>query len=67
MLELAMQRIKFPIALRSLLINLFNKRTNQVIISHGLINPYDVLIGIDQGEVISPFYGQYTTILCYVK
>ena len=54
MLDVAMQRIKFPTALRSLLTNLFDKRTNQIITSHGLTNSYDVLIGIDQGEVISP-------------
>ena len=54
MLDLAMQRIKFPLALRSLLSNLFTKRTNQVITAHGLTTPYDVLIGINQGEVISP-------------
>src|SRR6266496_286205 len=69
MLDLAMQRIKFPLALRSLLSNLFTKRTNQVITAHGLTDPYNVLIGIDQGEVISPLLWTiyYDPLLCEVN
>src|SRR2546421_95050 len=54
MLDMVMQRIQFPVALRSILVNLFNQHKNRIITATGLTDPYDVLIGIDQGEVISP-------------
>ena len=54
MLELAMKRIKLPVGCRNLLINLFSNRKNRIIGHNGLTDPYDVLVGIDQGEVISP-------------
>ena len=47
MLDLAMQRIKIPSAARDFILNLFSCRKNRVIISYGLTDPYDVLIGID--------------------
>ncbi|GBB91695.1 hypothetical protein RclHR1_19050006 [Rhizophagus clarus] len=34
--------------------NLFKDRTNQVITAYGKTTAYDVLTGIDQGEIISP-------------
>jgi exonuclease III/ribonuclease HI len=54
MLDLAMQRIRFPIALRNFIMNLFSRRKNRIIGYNGLTDEYDVLVGIDQGEVISP-------------
>ena len=53
MLDLAMQHIKLPLAARDFILNLFSCRKNRVITFYGLTDPYDVLIGIDQGEVIS--------------
>ncbi|GES97032.1 reverse transcriptase family protein [Rhizophagus clarus] len=55
MLEKAMERIKILSNFIKIIFSLFKNRQNQVITAYGLTNPYDVLIGIDQGEVISPF------------
>src|SRR3954468_19306491 len=52
MLELAMQRLRIPQGFIKLTLNLFNNRSNRVIIANGLSDPYKVKIGIDQGEVI---------------
>src|SRR5271154_2790399 len=54
MLELSLKRIKLPQNLVNFILSLFMKRTNRVIGHFGLTDPYQVLIGIDQGEVISP-------------
>jgi len=54
MLKKAMERIKIPGACINLILNLFSNRKNRVITHHGITDPYDVIIGIDQGEVISP-------------
>src|SRR2546429_4814327 len=54
MLELAMQRLKIPQGFIKLTLNLFNNRSNRVITTNGLSDPYKVKISIDQGEVISP-------------
>src|SRR5437763_6072823 len=51
MLKLAMFCIKFPVALQNILINLFLRRRNCVIGHYGLTDPYNVLIGINQGNV----------------
>ena len=69
MLDLAMQRIKLPLAARDFILNLFSCRKNRVITSHGLTDPYDVLIGIDQGEVISPLLWTiyYDPLLCEIQ
>ena len=68
MLNLAMARLKFPHPLRVFILNLFCNRKNQVITQHGLTDPYDVLIGIDQGEVILPLLWciYYDPLLCEV-
>ena len=68
MLKLAMSRIKFPVALQNILINLFSKRRNRVIGHYGLTDPYNVLIRIDQGEVISPLLWciYYDSLLCEI-
>lgn len=54
MLDKAMQRIKIPKELRSLLTGLFLDRKNRVFTPGGLTDPYDMKVGIDQGEIISP-------------
>ncbi|CAB4430188.1 unnamed protein product [Rhizophagus irregularis] len=53
-LKKAMDRIKIPNDFSSLILELFKDRKNQVITAYGKTAPYDVLTGIDQGEVISP-------------
>jgi len=60
-LRKAMQRIKLPDSFTNLITSLFIKRSNRVFTEYGLTDRYPVLVGIDQGEVISPFYGAYTT------
>ena len=54
MLKMAMQRLKFPDTLINIILDLFTNRTNSVFTEFGLTDPYDVQIGIDQEEVISP-------------
>src|SRR5215216_5428488 len=53
-LRKALHHIKVPNHAIDLLINLFTVRKNAVYTAHGLSEYYDVKIGIDQGEVISP-------------
>ena len=53
-LQKAMHRIKLPDSFIDLITGLFIKRTNCVFTEYGLTDRYPVLIGIDQGEVISP-------------
>src|SRR2546429_8415660 len=53
-LRKALLRIKIPLPFVELILDLFKDRTNQVITQAGVTDPYDVLVGIDQGEVISP-------------
>ena len=50
----ALARIKLPILAIDLIINLFTARKNAVFTAQGTLDFYDVKIGIDQGEVISP-------------
>ncbi|CAB5390508.1 unnamed protein product [Rhizophagus irregularis] len=54
MLENAMRRIKLPEILIKILTGLFTNRTNQVFTPFGLTDSFDMLTGIDQGEIISP-------------
>src|SRR5256884_3770569 len=53
-LRLAMGRLKIPVNYINLVLNLFQNRRNFVLTDVGVTQDYDVLIGIDQGEVISP-------------
>src|SRR5215216_6805128 len=53
-LKLALQRIKLPTLASTLIINLFTARKNAILTSDRISSYYDVKIGIDQGEVISP-------------
>ena len=54
MLDKAMARIRILTYGQNFLLNLFSRRSNRVIGHYGLMDPYNLHIGIDQGEVISP-------------
>jgi ribonuclease HI len=54
MLQKAMERIGLPISFITFITNLFTNRQNRIFTAHGTTNSYNVLVGIDQGEVISP-------------
>ncbi|CAB4406050.1 unnamed protein product [Rhizophagus irregularis] len=54
MLKLAFNRLQFPSNLSNFIISLFTNRKNSIFTPYGPTSPYSVLIGIDQGEVISP-------------
>src|SRR5438477_4494288 len=49
--------------------NIFTNKTNRVFTEVGLTPAYDMLIGIDQGEVISPllWYIYYDPLLCEIE
>jgi len=53
MLQKAMDRLKIPLAFTNVITNLFLNRKNSVFTAYGNTDPYEVLVGIDQGEVIS--------------
>ncbi|GBC40443.2 RNA-directed DNA polymerase from mobile element jockey-like [Rhizophagus irregularis DAOM 181602=DAOM 197198] len=63
-----MDRIKIPNDFSSLILELFKDRKNQVITAYGKTAPYDVLTGINQGEVISPllWYIYYDPLLAEI-
>src|SRR6266498_2144717 len=54
MLNLAMTRLKIPLACRRLILNLFTNHTNKILTCYGQTSSYKVLVGIDQAEIISP-------------
>lgn len=54
LLHFALRCINLPWNIIYIIINLFSNRTNQICLSTSLSEPYDILQGIDQGEVISP-------------
>src|SRR5438046_255605 len=54
MLNLAMKRIKIPELFRKLILNLFTNRSNKILTCHGPTTSYKVLVGVDQGKIISP-------------
>jgi hypothetical protein len=54
MLKLALRRIKIPEILCSLIVNLFTNSKKSIIKDKGITEQYSSIIGIDQGEVISP-------------
>src|SRR5881398_3783586 len=49
-----MTRLKIPLNFIDLVIDLFTNRRNYVLTDVGKTPDYEVLVGIDQGEVISP-------------
>ncbi|GBB96241.1 hypothetical protein RclHR1_27090002 [Rhizophagus clarus] len=54
MLKFALERIRLPASAIMLILSLFMNRSNQVFTAYGETPSYQVHIGIDQGEVISP-------------
>jgi hypothetical protein len=52
LLYLSLLRVNLPPSFCKLICNLFTDRTNSIILQDNLSDPYDVLIGIDQGESI---------------
>ncbi|GBB86827.1 hypothetical protein RclHR1_13270009 [Rhizophagus clarus] len=69
MLEKVMERIKILSNFIKIISSLFNNRQNQVITAYGLTDLYDMLIGINQGEVISPLLWciYYDPLLCEIE
>jgi hypothetical protein len=53
-LQLSFKRLKFPQNLSKFIISLFTSRKNNILTPFGRTESYNLLIGIDQGEVISP-------------
>jgi len=64
-----MERIKIPIHLITIILNLFTNRKNSVFTTFGNTDLYDIQIGIDQGEVISPLLWciYYDPLLCEIE
>src|SRR3989442_7679338 len=54
MLDKVLKRLKIPQSFCNIIQNLFTNRKNRIFTAVGLTDEYDVLIGIDQGEVIAP-------------
>ena len=69
MLDKALKRLKIPQSFCNIIRNLFTNRKNRIFTAVGLTDEYDVLIGIDQGEVISPLLWciYYDPLLCEVE
>jgi hypothetical protein len=69
MLQHAMNRIKLPQLFIRFITNLFTNRTNQIFTQFGLTDPYNLLVGIDQGEVICPLLWciYYDPLLAYIQ
>ena len=53
-LQKAMHHLKLLFQFITFITNLFTNRTNQVFTHHGTTDPYNIIVGIDQGEVICP-------------
>src|SRR5437016_13423626 len=54
MLKLALERITLPKTFITLILSLFERRSNTILTAHGKTEYFRTHIGIDQGEVISP-------------
>ncbi|CAB4384488.1 unnamed protein product [Rhizophagus irregularis] len=69
MLRKAMERLKLPVEFIILITELFLERKNQVFTAVGKTNPYEILTGIDQGEIISPLLWciYYDPLLCQLQ
>src|ERR1043165_6196891 len=69
MLQHAMNRIKLPPLFIHFITNLFTNRSNRVFTPFGLTDPYNILVGIDQGEVICPllWYIYYDPLLSFIQ
>ena len=69
MLKKALYRLKLPTQFTNLIVNIFTNRTNRIFTDVGITDPYDLLVGIDQGEVISPLLWciYYDPLLCEIQ
>ncbi|CAB4437355.1 unnamed protein product [Rhizophagus irregularis] len=54
MLKLSFEQLKFPPNLSKFIISLFTSRKNHILTPFGRTESYNLLIGIDQEEIISP-------------
>src|SRR5688500_11422331 len=65
----AMKRLRIPFRYINLIMKLFILRLNRIFTAHGNTDPYVVISGIDQGEVISPLLWciYYDSLLCKVQ
>ena len=68
-LKMALERIKVPSSFTKMLINLFTNRKNSVFTEFSNTDLYNIKIGIDQGEVISPLLWiiYYDPLLCEIQ
>src|SRR6185436_19798927 len=68
-LQKAMERIKIPTQIITILNSILANRSNRVITFYGLTDPYIVHDGIDQGDTISPLLWKiyYDLLLDAVK
>jgi hypothetical protein len=68
-LRKALDRIKVPTPFSKIIINLFTNRKNSVFTEYGNTDLYNIKIGIDQGEVISPLLWiiYYDPLLCEIQ
>ncbi len=64
-----MLHLKIPAPFITFITNLFTNRTNQIFTYHSTTDPYNVLVGIDQGEIICPllWYIYYDPLLCFIQ
>ena len=69
MLQHALKWLKLPLIFIKFITNLFIRRKNQVFTEHGLTDKYDLLVGIDQGEVICPLLWciYYDPLLSFIQ
>src|ERR1044071_4805340 len=69
MLQHAMNRIKLPPLFIRFITNLFTNRSNRIFTPFSLTDPYDILVGIDQGEVICPLLWciYYDPLLSFIQ
>jgi len=69
MLKKAIERLKLPESFNNLTCNLFTNQKNKVFTAVGTTEPYNVLVGIDQGEIISPLLWciYYDPLLCQIQ
>src|ERR1044071_2020837 len=69
MLQHAMNRIKLPQLFIRFITNLFTNRFNRIFTPFGLTDPYNILVGIDQGEVICPLLWciYYDPLLSFIQ
>jgi len=68
LLQHALTRLKIPINIQQLIINIHNNRFNSVITNFGPTSSYHVQDGIDQGETITPLLWRiyYDPLITYI-